>query len=590
VGQSSRYGFDTSLVNVQRVEVLHGAQSTLWGKDAMGAVINVVTKDPTNTWDGKVGGEYGSWQYGKGMASLNGPLVEDNLFFGFGAQYQRDQGWIKNDYPGTEKDANRQRQMRGNSYLLWTPEGNQDLKVRLSVRHDEDKRYWGDMYNMGAGKTLSSFSASDAKHVSYEVDTWTKTTDDVQSVKVDNEFKRFNLESITAHKTQKIKGVWDGDHADIAANLGLRMFDENHSETWSQEFRFSSPETKGFRWTGGVYADSERRTQGPYGQQMISGGIPYDYDARSKAHSDTMATFGQAMVPLWERFELTLGGRAQRINKGMDMTFNQTDLSTGTLVYSYHMRGDKTENALLPKAALTYDFNDNWATYVSYSHGYMPGGFNYFAMAGSADENSFKPEKSINYEWGIKAGHDSFRMSADVFYMDIKDIHVYKVVGGMFVTDNAKKAHSTGAEFQATYLPWETVELSASASVIRARYDDYDTGSQQFKGYRIEQTPDYSIMLGAAYHDPSGFYARVDGRHYGIRTFYNGTSMDFTTADPYSVVDGRIGYRVDGFDVYAYMKNMFNEGYVTAYRANSLMTIAGVGEPRNMGVGVLYSF
>ena len=590
VGYSNSNGFDASLVNVERVEVLHGAQSTLYGKDAMGAVINVISKEPTNEWRGSVGAEGGSWWYGKGTFSVDGPLVEDNLFLGFGGQYQRDEGWIKNDHADMEDDANRKRQVRTNTFLLWTPESNDKLKVRFSVRHDEDKRYWNNEYNMGAGKDLSSFSADEAKHVNYDVDTWNKVTDDFQSAKVEYEYTACKLDSITTHKTQKIKSVYDADFGNNPLYDGMSMFDDGKSELWSQEFRLSSAETEGFRWTAGLYGDSDRSSKGPYGQQGFSVGVPYDYDARSKQDGSTLATFGQFMIPVGGGFELTLGGRAQRIRKSIDMTFYQTNLTTGVLAYSYHMQGDKTENALLPKAALTYDINDNWTSYASYSHGYMPGGFNDFAMAGSLADNTFRPEKSKNYELGVKAGYDSLQMSADLFYMDIKDIHVYKIIGGMFVTDNAKKAYSLGGEFQVTYLPFDTVELSAGGSVIRARYEDYDVGAKNLKGERIEQTPDYSLMLGAAYHDPSGFYARADGRHYGIRSFYDGSTMNFTTADPYTVLDGRVGYRLDDLDVYAYMKNIFNEGYVTGFRANSVISIAGVGEPRNMGAGILYHF
>ena len=605
VGYSGRYGFDTSLVNVQRVEVLHGPQSCLYGKDSLGAAINIITKDPTNTWEGKVGAEGGSWWYGKGIGSVNGPIVKDNLYLGGSIQVQRDQGWIKNDFADQadlDENANRKRQTRANGYLLWTPESNEKMRVRFSARHDEDKHYAGDEYRIGdATKTLADFNAKDAKHVSYDVDTWTKIVDDYQTAKIEYEFEKCKLESITSHRTMSIKGNYDGDFNDAVANRGLRMFDDRDKENWSQEFRLSSYESKGFRWMGGTYADSDRLKTGPYGQEMIDTnpisptfGHTWQYDAHSHQDIKSMAVFGQVVVPVYdEQLELTLGGRAQRITNEIDMTVYMNDLTNPGFNMEYLMKAEKTENALLPKAALTYFINDNWTSYLSYSQGYMAGGFNNFATGGTVDDNSFKPQKSFNYEWGLKAGYDAFRMSADLFYMNIKDIHVYRSNGGMYVTDNAKKAHSMGAEFQATYKPIDTVELSAGGSVIRARYDEYDAGGGvNFKGFRIEQTPDYSVMLSATYRDPSGFYSRLDGRHYGIRSFYRGSgTLGFTTADPYEVLNARVGYRMDDLDVYAYMKNIFDEGYVTAFRCNGAVgAIAGVGEPRNMGAGITYHF
>ncbi len=81
----------------------------------------------------------------------------------------------------------------------------------------------------------------------------------------------------------------------------------------------------------------------------------------------------------------------------------------------------------------------------------MPGGFNYFAMAGTEADNSFEPQRSANYEGGLKGSLDRLRMSASVFYMDIEDIHVYKAYGTMYLTDNADSAHSQGAELELAY-------------------------------------------------------------------------------------------------------------------------------------------
>ncbi|MCJ2163394.1 TonB-dependent receptor [Pseudodesulfovibrio sp. S3] len=586
VGYSGRYGFDTSLVNVERVEVLRGAQSTLYGKDAMGAVINVVTKDPTNEWLGKAGAEYGSMNYMKGFASANGPLVEDMLFLGFSAQYDRDQGWIKNDYPGMEEDANRERDKRLNGYILYTP--NDDLRVRFAVQHNREKTYWGDEYAMPVGSSLDSFDADDAKHISYDVDTWTKTDNDAQSLRVEYAFNSFKLDSISTHRSQEIEGVYDSDHGDDPAYAGLIMYDNGETDSWGQEFRFSSVATTGFRWMCGIYADMEEFKKGPYGQQ-VAGAPAMDMDAHSRQHSRTKAAFGQVMVPLGESFELTLGSRFQSIHKDIDLKMYMNPVGAPPALF-YSMNTDKTWNVLLPKAALSYSINDNWTSYLSYTHGYMPGGFNDFAMGGSDEDNTFEPEKSVSYEWGVKAGYDKFRMSAALFYMDIEDIHVYKTVGTMYVTDNAKKAHSQGFEFEATYMPTDTLELSGSFSIIKAKYDDYDTGTKKFDGEDIEQTPSHSVRLSAAYHDPSGFYTRADGRYFGSRSFQDNASASFTKADPYAVVDGKVGYRFSDFDVYAYVDNITNEKYVTAFRSNSMASIAGVSEPRTFGLGVLYNF
>ncbi len=67
-----------------------------------------------------------------------------------------------------------------------------------------------------------------------------------------------------------------------------------------------------------------------------------------------------------------------------------------------HFNDEKTWNTFLPKLALSYKINEDWTTYTSISKGYMPGGFNYFAMNDDKDANSFEAQKSTNYEIGLK--------------------------------------------------------------------------------------------------------------------------------------------------------------------------------------------
>ncbi len=98
-------------------------------------------------------------------------------------------------------------------------------------------------------------------------------------------------------------------------------------------------------------------------------------------------------------------------------------------------------------------------------------------------------QKSTNYEIGIKADHGTWRLNAAAFYMDITDIQLVKIVGNLFLTDNADKAHSLGLELEGTWLPVQGLELSAGLSLMRARYDDFDLGTVQLDGKHMEEAP-----------------------------------------------------------------------------------------------------
>ncbi len=311
-------------------------------------------------------------------------------------------------------------------------------------------------------------------------------------------------------------------------------------------------------------------------------------NAASDMDAETRSIFGQVAIPFAERFELTLGGRYQHIEKEIDLSMYYLPVGVSGPAM-YELDADKTWDAFLPKAALSYRFADAWNTYVAYSEGYMPGGFNTFAMAGDADDNSFEPQQSANYEWGVKGEFERGSLAACVFHMDIEDIHVYKVVGmgTMYVTDNADKAHSQGVELEATWRPLDGLELSAALGLVEAEYDDYDWGGGNFDGETIQLTPAHTLRAGAAYIHPGGAYGRVDVYNQGKQSFYDNENMEFPEEDMYTLLDAKIGYRLDDWDFYVYGRNLTDEDYVTGF---SSMRVLSFGEPRTLGVGATYYF
>ena len=170
------YGFDFSLVNVERIEVLRGPQGTLYGKDAIGAVVNIITKAPDNTWHGKIGTEYSSFNTWYSQAAVNGPIMADRLFLGVSGQYEKTDGWIKNEYPGMNEDVGRNSKHDMNGYLLFTPTDR--LRMRLgidtyshTIHSMNEKALPYDYMGTGFGYTgLSDFHRDIAEHLVLDVE------------------------------------------------------------------------------------------------------------------------------------------------------------------------------------------------------------------------------------------------------------------------------------------------------------------------------------------------------------------------------------------------------------------------------------
>ena len=590
----NQYGFDASLANVERVEVLRGPQGTLYGKDAIGGVINIVTKEPENEWHGMVGAEYGSYNTMQGIFNLNGSVIKDTLFMGINGKYEQDDGWIDNTHSGLDSDGNESDQQQFSGYLLYTPTDRFIAKLTISMANQSDS--WVNGYALPAGSDFSDFNRDDAEEVDFDVPTKVDIDSFSQSLHLSYAFDAVTLTSTTTHKKQDMEGDYDVDYQADTIYDGLRQFNYNETDAYTQELRVSSNNASGVRWIAGLYLDSEDHEQNPLGMQYPSydsSGAFYgnfDYKAESEIDSTTYAAFGQAMVPLGERFELTLGSRYQHIDKEIDVDIYVLPVgTTGAPTSSFS--GDKDWDAFLPKAALSYALGDNWHTYVSYSQGYMPGGFNPFASSGTTEDNSFEPQKSANYEIGIKGDVNRLRLAATLFYMDIEDIQIYKADGVNLYTDNAESAHSQGVELELAYQLTDTIELTGSLGLIEAKYDSYDAGNGiSFDGKDIENTPSYTATAGISYRHPGGLYGRVDMRASGETSYFDDANDGFVEDDAYALIDAKIGYLIGGWDFYVYGKNLTDEEYITYFMSTTRQTLAEFGQPLTVGAGLRYRF
>ncbi len=582
-----RYDFNPSLVNVEQIEILRGPQGTLYGKDAIGAVINIITKKPSNDWHGDVGFEYGKNNYMQGTFNASGGLIDDKLFAGINGSFQKDDGWITNHYPGMKEDANNDKERKTSGFFLFKPSDR--LSTKLTLTDNYSKTNWMDGLAILDNTTpIDSVKRDNAENTSFDVPTFEVTKVRSGSLNLAYEFDDVKLESTTTYKKFSLDGDYDSDFSSGTVDDGYKQFNYTDMDTTTQEIKLSS-KNQYIKWIAGLYFDNEDRNQGPYGYEMIYSGAPYYANSVSETNSKTQAVFGQAMIPFAEKFELTLGGRYQRIEKDIDLTMYQT--WGGSAYPNFDYEDKKTWNTFLPKVALAYKNSDSLTTYASISRGYMPGGFNYFASSGSGTDNTFEPQKSTNYEVGIKYSGENYLLNASVFRMDIEDIHIYKSIGGtIWLTDNAKKAHTQGIELDGVYFLSDNIELSGAIGIIDAKYDDYDTGTAVYDGERIENTPKYTAKLGIAYVSDKGLYGRLDLDARGEANYFDGGNNKMVTADGAITSNLKIGYKINDWDIYGFVKNITNEEYINAYQSKDGMQMLYFNEPRTFGIGARYSF
>src|SRR5688572_23782703 len=116
----NQFGLDTyiaQLLDVERIEVLRGPQGTLYGRNAMGGVVNIITKQPANTSSGFATANFGNYGLMRYELGYKTPIIKDKLFIGAAGMYSQRNGYYRNDYNNTTFDD--QKNLAGNYYLKY---------------------------------------------------------------------------------------------------------------------------------------------------------------------------------------------------------------------------------------------------------------------------------------------------------------------------------------------------------------------------------------------------------------------------------------------------------------------------------------
>ncbi len=586
------------IMDIEQIEILRGPQATYFGRNALGGGISVTTKKPSNEFEGSAMLDYSSFNTVDVEGTVNIPLIADTLAMRINLKSTDSDGNIKNIHPiggGNDQDYE-----YAKIAMRWTP--NDQLTV------DGVFQYATEVVGMREGVPSGVFS-NFAGNVLYRnlfpdrdgdgrgdafVDTVgfypqnrTRTNFNTPQkigtnlrngvIRTDYETDNLLFTNITGYINSDffLNGDIDGSSRDF-----FNEFRNLERESVSSEFRIQNTDNGDVHWsTGVIYAedtgDDWNRTF--VGSERLFGlpnGFLIDRED-SSFKTDYWAFFGQADLPITDKWTASVGGRYSKETKRSDISG-----FSGALEQILSVEDSFTDFS--PKISVTYMQNDTTTWYGTVSKGYKSGGVQ---IAPNPDAETYDPETLWNYEVGLKADFldQRLRINAAMFYMDWTDLQVsfqenlinsngdFILFGGV---NNAESATSKGAELTATALVTEHLLMNFNVGYLDATFDSFtaliDGRNRLLDGRTVPNSPEWTMSADAEYdyriNDTWGGYARLEWV-YRDEIKPNTTSLIYSgfpwDVPAYDYINLRLGFESDSFRVVAYAENLFDEVYYT---------------------------
>jgi iron complex outermembrane receptor protein len=633
-----------SIFDVERLEVLRGPQGTLYGRNAIGGSINVITRKATEEFEASgdvTGGNYNRLRL-RGV--LNVPLT-DNVFSRFSIVKEDRDGYLENAHPGGgDNDDKDLLSIRGQ--VRWALEDDNEIILRAYYNRNEGvgggSRFLGSdtnfeftnyllgisdgsigppagvpiggpAYTQPAGGVAAAPLSRDLYKISKNADEFVDMEQQGVDLTVEwNLSDSVMLRSISSYQSNDNDALVDADNSELSIETRSRL---NESEQWSQEFNLISTGDDALEWIlGAFYFDEEVNedfsifTPGgvldpaiplPGGQLPGGNGINQNPIAEHKAES--YAFFGQATYSISDNLRLTAGLRYSVDEKEQSRTgAGIVDNVTGYRLLAGGAIGPEAPESVSDdwssttgKLSIDYDLNENSMLFASFSTGYKSGGIPFNGVM-----EPYEPETVDAFEIGSKNElfDNRVRINLAAFWYDYQDLQVFRLTGDGPRADNAAQSTVWGVEAEFLAMLTENLQIDGSAGYLNAEYDEYfvDIPPSDFSGNTLNHAPEFMFNVGLQYRGELAggeITSRIDYVRKG-ETYFDRENGPFDTQEEFGLVNANIRFEQNNWYVGLYGKNLADEEYVTGQLINPPFSCGcrtvGVGEPRTYGVTVGY--
>jgi iron complex outermembrane recepter protein len=559
------------LDSVDHIEVLEGPQGTLFGRNATGGLIQIITKEPHpgDAPNGSVEVGYGSF----GTVNTSGYLaagLSPAIAADIGINYYDNRGFGTD--VATGRDTNFERSLALRSKWVFQPSDSTKIVLTGDYSHSNTDIGLPGQLPSGPGPGIGYTGYPDGSGLVPRIGYYDRSLDGTTfyapnrydaSLRVEQDLGFAKLVSLSAYNDETDQFQEDLDRTSQPAGWG--DLDQEHTKNYSEDLQLLSNAGGPIEWIVGAYyfhmdtGYTPAYLFGPSYGGALSGPLgPTGLILSGLQTTNSYALYGQTSFDIQPTWKLTLGTRLSK---------DETDASGslgfggygGTLAtISPETSSDHSNGEVGWKVALDHQLTDDLMAYVSSSRGYKAGLYNLLPFS----TTYIQPEVLTAYELGVKSEllDHRLRLNGALFYYDQKHPQVNTSVDGALTVLNANAAKVKGGELQATAFITDAISLRFGATYLDAYYTNFpnaplfapdpvapygdllEPNGINAKGFPLIYAPRFSGNVGLDYRlpTPQGNWAFSSNFHY--TSAYNFTADGRLRQDPVGLLDAQVSY------------------------------------------------
>ena len=559
----------------ERVEVLKGPASMLFGMGEPGGVINVITKKPELVQKTHIEGWNSSFNGGGGQLDVTGPISDSGLAYRMIVDHDETDYW---------RNFGRNRQTTLAPSLMWYGE---DTTLRVAYEHQEYLTPFdrGTVIDSRTGKPVDvprerrfdeSYNATrgDQDTLTFQADhnlsdRWKTSLTYAYSRNRynDNQARATKYNATTGALTRQADSTGYAHSQSQAVQLTL-----NGDIDWGQtnhQLLFGVDHEADRTYRGDMIRGTAVTNFNVY--NPVYGLLPASTsvsaaDSDQRENVDSTGVFMQDAIRLNANWML-LGG----------LRYDHFDVMSGK-GRPFVANTDGSYGRLVPRAGIVYNLTSYSSLYASYSESFKPN------TSIATQIGALPPELGKSYEIGAKLDLPN-RITANIALFDIhkRNVMVSEDVGGETVTRTAGKVRSQGVELDMAGKLTDSLSLIGSYAYTDARV----TSDPDNNGNRMPNAARHTASLfltqdfgNLGLHAGDNLRVGAGARYVGRRA---GDAANSFTLDDYTVADAFVSYSlpIHGYAVkwQLNVKNLFDKTYYPSSGSNLRVS---VGEPREV--------